>query len=202
MKSLAKQDKPALSLRERKKIRTFTTIQQQALRMFQEQGYDATTVEQIAAAAEVSPSTFFRYFRTKEDVVIRDLYDSMIVETFRAQPADLSPIQAARRGIKAVFADLPDEEMASLQIRVELARSVPELRAAMLDELTRSLLLFAGVLAERLGCSPNDIRVRTFSGVLMGVSLAALVAMLEDPSTDVIAQFDAGLGFIEDGLKF
>ncbi|MDR4215793.1 helix-turn-helix transcriptional regulator, partial [Bacillus paralicheniformis] len=67
-------DQPATGLRERKKTRTKTTIQQHALRLFKEQGYQATTVEQVAAAAEVAPSTVFRYFPTKEDLAVLDDY--------------------------------------------------------------------------------------------------------------------------------
>jgi AcrR family transcriptional regulator len=189
-----------LGLRERKKIKTFTAIQQHALRLFREQGYEATTIEQIAAAAEVSPSTFFRYFPAKEDLVIRDIYDSQILEAFRAQPAECSPIQAARRAITAVFSSVSEKDIADLWLRVELQRDVPELRAAMLDEMTRSLQVFADGLAERLGCSRDDLRVRTFAGVLMGVALTVMVSMFENPHADFFAEFDASLAFVEAGM--
>src|SRR5713101_2607092 len=101
-----KDDRPALGLRERKKAKTRAAIQQYALRLFREQGYAATTVEQIAAAVEVSPSTFFRYFPTKEDVVLYDAFDPLLIAAFEAQPADLSPIQALRGAMRAVFAEL------------------------------------------------------------------------------------------------
>src|SRR5262252_2552636 len=67
-------------LRERKKQKTRWAIQEHALRLIAEQGYDATTVDQIAAAAEISPSTFFRYFPTKEDLIIEDEYDAVLEE--------------------------------------------------------------------------------------------------------------------------
>src|ERR1700751_6204579 len=84
------------SLRERKKARTRASLREHALRLFREQGYQATTVEQIAAAAEVSPSTFFRYIPTKEDLVLQDDMDVRMVEAFARQPADLTPIAAVR----------------------------------------------------------------------------------------------------------
>jgi hypothetical protein len=86
-------------LRERKKARTRTAIQRHALRLFGEQGYQATTVEQVAAAAEVSMSTVFRYFPTKEDLLVLDGYHSLatsVAEAFRRQPADLGPVGALR----------------------------------------------------------------------------------------------------------
>jgi len=88
--------KPKAGLRERKKPMTRAEIQRQALRLFRERGYEATTVAQIAEAPEVSESTFFRYFPTKEDVVLWDELDPPIFEAFSTQPAELGPIRALR----------------------------------------------------------------------------------------------------------
>ena len=94
-------------LRERKKEKMRAAIQRQALRLFREQGYDATTVSQIANAAEVSESSFFRYFPTKEDLVRWDEFDPLIVEAIKAQPAsgETYPGAACRpqRGSYAAF---------------------------------------------------------------------------------------------------
>ena len=74
---MAAVEQQQLGLRERKKRRTRETIVAVATRLFVEQGYDATTTSQIAEAAEVSPSTFFKYFPTKADVVF-SLFDAVI----------------------------------------------------------------------------------------------------------------------------
>ena len=87
----------AAGLRERKKAKTRAAIREHALRLFRERGYSATTVEQIAAAAEVSPATFFRYFPTKEDVVLWDEYDALIWEMLDQRPGDESPLQATAK---------------------------------------------------------------------------------------------------------
>src|SRR5262249_28892086 len=98
------------SLRERKKARTRDSIREHALRLFRDQGYQTTTVEQIAAAAEVSPSTFFRYFPTKEDVVLQDDMDIRLVEAFARQPGDLAPLPAVRAAVREAWASFTDTE--------------------------------------------------------------------------------------------
>lgn len=188
-------------LRERKKLRTRLAIQEHALRLFREQGYHETTVEQIADAAEVSPSTFFRYFPAKEDVVLFDALDPVLIESFRRQPAHLSPIQALREAFHEIFGALSAEMIDEQRQRGVLALNVPELQAAWIAELIRTARMMADMLAERIGRAPNDPRVRMYTGALMGVILAAMAPMLVDPEADYIADMDAALDFLEGGLE-
>src|SRR5689334_8446368 len=111
---------PRPGLRERKKARTRAAIREHALRLFREQGYDATTVEQIAEAAEVSPSTFFRYFPTKEDVVLQDDMELLWMDGFLAQPADMGPIAALRAAVRAAFDGMGPEELAQLRETMDM----------------------------------------------------------------------------------
>ena len=94
-----------VGLRERKRQRTLSEIQRVALDLFQRQGYEATTIEQIAEEAEVSPSTVYRYFPTKEDLVLNDEYDPVILAAIAAGPPDESPVAAMRRALIATLVD-------------------------------------------------------------------------------------------------
>src|ERR1700724_239042 len=151
MGMLQEDDRPVLGLRERKKAKTRASIQEHALRLFHKQGYEETTVEQIAEAAEVSPSTFFRYFPAKEDVVLLDEYDALIVEAFRAQPPELTPLQAIRNALGEVMGKLTPQEREEENERLQLSREVPELRAERLDELIGTMRMFAAIVGERGG---------------------------------------------------
>jgi AcrR family transcriptional regulator len=199
--SLPRADGLPAGLRERKKLRTRLAIQEHALRLFREQGYRETTVEEIAEAAEVSPSTFFRYFRTKEDVVLFDALDPVMIESFRRQPAELSPIGALRAAFHEIFGGLPAEMIDEQRQRGLLAVNVPELQAAWIAEIIRTSRMMADMLAERIGRSPADARVRMYSGALMGTILAAMVPMLVDADADYVADMDAALDFLEGGLE-
>lgn len=157
-------------LRERKKQKTRWAIQEHALRLFVEQGYEATTVEQIAEAAEVSPSTFFRYFKTKEDVVSEDRYDELVVQAIEAAPAGLGPLATMRHALKVSMGDLRHGENEQILTRMRLVLSVPALRGRMMSGLFQSTDVFSPPLARRLGREPDDFDVRAFVTACMSAA--------------------------------
>ena len=138
-------------LRERKKAKTRATIREHALRLFRDQGYGATTVEQIAEAAEVSPATFYRYFPTKEDVVLQDDLDVLALGELEALPPGLSPLAAVREATARSVARFTAEERERFRVTTALTMAVPEIRARALDEFARTLDVFATALAKRTG---------------------------------------------------
>jgi AcrR family transcriptional regulator len=188
-----------LGLRERKKAKTRAAIRDHALRLIREQGYDATTVEQIADAAEVSPSTFFRYFPTKEDVVLQDDLDLLWMDAFRAQPPEMGPITAMRTALREGFAAMSDADMAVLRQTMDLA-AIPAVRARMLDEFARTNQLLAVAIAERTGREADDFAVQTAAGAVLGVAMAA---WFTTPHDDILAfadKYERGLALLEAGL--
>jgi AcrR family transcriptional regulator len=189
-----------VGLRERKKARTRAAIREHALRLIREQGYNATTVEQIAEAAEVSPSTFFRYFPTKEDVVLQDDMDVIGMQNFEAQPPELSPIAAYRAATIQTFQSLTPEELERFRETTALTLTVPEVRARALDELARSVDVMAAAFARRTGHAPDDFVVRNVAGALIGVVLAATLPWADQPTSDMLERIDAALRHLEAGL--
>ena len=166
-------DNHALGLRERKKIKTREAIRREAFRLFDANGYAATTVEQIADAAEVSPSTFFRYFPSKESLLLADDLDPLVLAAFEAQPPDLSPTEAIRRAYKDVLAHLSEEQLEFENTRQRLMFSIPELKAAMYDEYYRTVNVMAELIGRRIDRPADDFEVRVFVGALTGAMMAA-----------------------------
>jgi AcrR family transcriptional regulator len=195
-------DRPG-GLRERKKARTRASIREHALGLFREQGYTATTVEQIAEAAEVSPATFYRYFPTKEDVVLQDDIDVITFEALEAQPPGLSPIAAMRAATAEALTRFTAEDRARFRETSALTLQVPEIRARALDEFARTLDLATVALAKRTGREPDDFAVRTMAGAVFGVILSATLPTLgtgHGDIDDLFAMIDAGLAHLEAGL--
>jgi AcrR family transcriptional regulator len=191
------------SLRERKKARTRASIREHALRLFRAQGYQATTVEQIAAAADVSPSTFFRYFPTKEDVILRDDFGDRMFEAFERQPSSLRPIPALRAAIREAIATFTPEEWAEFQEMSAFGLTIPEVRARIMDELTRGIEQATDAVGKRLGRSPDDLAVRVFAGAVFGVMMAAMGPEAYSEGTidaQVFDRVDEALALLESGL--
>ena len=190
-------------LRERKKARTRASIREHALRLFREQGYAATRVEQIAEAAEVSPATFYRYFPTKEDVVLQDDLDVLTLDALEAQPPGLSPLAAVRGAVASARAGFTDEERERFRQTTELTMAVPEIRARALDEFARTIDGTAAVLARRSGRDPDSVAVRALAGAIFGVIMASTLPVLDRDRIDldaIFASIDAGLAQLEAGF--
>lgn len=188
-------------LREQKILKAKAAIQECALLLFAKQGYVSTTVEQIAEVSEVSPSTFFRYFQTKEMVVMYDSLDDVIVEAFRTQPKNVPIIKALRNAISDVFRNLPKDKMQLEAQRAALIRTIPELQPYMYQEMVRNIDLFAEIIAERTGRKPDDLAVRNVAGATIGVGMAALLQAYKRPKEiDSITAFDDALAELEKGL--
>jgi AcrR family transcriptional regulator len=202
------------SLRERKKARTRASLREHALRLFREQGYTATTVEQIAAAAEVSPSTFFRYFPTKEDVVLQDDMDIRMVAAFAGQPAGLTPVAALRAAVVQAWESFTPQEWAQIRQGAKLSVRVPEIRARAMNEFARTINAVAAALAARVGRDPDDVRVRALAGAVVGVMMSVFLPTQMEAATDEeaeamaadwlgpgsVARIDEALSLLEAGL--
>ena len=161
----------AQGLRERKKLKTREAIQREAMRLFQKQGYEETTVEQIAAAVEVSPSTFFNYFRSKEEVVLYDAYDPMIGALFASRPAE-EVLSATVRSVLELMAGTFERDSAIILARARLILGTPELRGRLWAEIERAQRFLGAILAERTGRAHDDFEFRV-------VTLALVAAMMQ-----------------------
>ena len=191
---------PRPGLRERKKVRTRSEIQHAALQLFRRKGYENTTISEIADAAEVSTSTFFRYFGSKEALVFQDDFDELLIEAFKRQPRDLTPVQAIRSAIREGFAGITPEEAADAVERVDLVMNVPELRAAVAGELINSIDRVAELCAARMRRKPADIRVRALAGAVVGSMLSAFLGAGR-PDAGFVAAIDRALAELESGFS-
>ncbi|MEV0145636.1 MULTISPECIES: TetR family transcriptional regulator [unclassified Nonomuraea] len=186
-------------LRERKKARTREAILREAFRLFRERGYHATTTEQIAEAAEVSPATFFRYFPAKEDLVTLDRFPPL-VEALAAQPPG-APVTVLRGAFRTAFASLTAEEIAAGHAREVFAATVPELVAANLRKASGFLREVGELLADRTGHDADDPRLRNAMGAVFGVVTLVWLQWARDPSLDGPAELDEALAHLESGLR-
>ena len=160
---------PEPDWRQRKKNATRERIRASALRLFGEQGYDATTVEQIAAAAGVSHMTFFRYFPTKEDVALSDSYDPLLAGLIGQTPAGWPLTERIRAVLLQGLRQLNDADRDILLAQNKLIVSTPALR----ERLWASQMDTQQLILQALGTSQDNPRPSFQDRVTIAACLAA-----------------------------
>jgi len=132
--------------------------------------------------------------------VLQDDYDPLIIAAYQRQPPELAPVPAMRAAFAAVFAGMTPGQKTEQRDRVALILAVPRLRAAMLNQFFQLMEFLAGAMAERAGLPPDDYKVRSVAGAIVGAAMAVLPAMNDDPGADLAELTDTALMHLESGL--
>jgi AcrR family transcriptional regulator len=189
-------------LRERRRIRTRLEIQTEAFRLFASNGYRETTVEEIAEAAAISPRTFFRYFPTKDDVVLWDEYDPLIPELVEARPIGEPWAATARAIMRETLSGIYRRDREQLLTKVRLFSSVPELRARFLESQASGGESFASLLTQRPGHAGDDLKARVIASAFGAAATTALDRWQQgDGRGDLLAIFDQVTDALIDGFS-
>ncbi|MFF4693622.1 TetR family transcriptional regulator [Streptomyces sp. NPDC001307] len=192
-----------LGLRERKKQKTRERIRREAYRLFAEHGYEATTVDQIADAAEISSSTFFRYFPTKEDVVIQDEYDPALADAIRSRPAGEPIVDAILSSLKGSLGAMLQQDREDLLLRTRITFNDPAIRARNMAEQERSERAMAEVIAERTGRNAADLEIKCAAAAIIAVFTTLVRHWVEgDGKENLAALYERHLPLVSRGLDF
>ncbi|MET8508858.1 TetR family transcriptional regulator [Streptomyces sp. NPDC004787] len=189
------------SLRERKKQKTRAAIRRATYRIAAEQGWEAATTEAIAAAAEVSPSTVARYFPVREDILLTDDQDELLIARLRARPAGEDPLDSLRAVVLDAVSAALDAEPEATRLRARLMVEIPAVRARLTETTARTGRLLSGALAERTGRSPGDLEVRVFTAAVLGALREATAHWAEHGrGDDLVSLLDRTVDTLKAGL--
>jgi len=191
------------STRERRLRKRRDEVALAAIRLFDQRGFDAVTVDEIAEAADIAPRTFFRYFATKEDVFFTDRTERLAAlrDTIAARPTDEPILASVRHAILAIADQYGiDSEQKLLSARV--LADTPSLRAATIVRQTEWEQAVAEMVGDRLGVDPaDDLRPH----VVASTTLAALRSAMDmwvagDGRADLMALANQALDLLDGGL--
>lgn len=177
---------PVLGLRERKKRRTRATLIDAAVGLCERQGFDGTTVDQIAAVAEVSPRTFSRYFATKDAIalaLIDEVVENAAMELSR-QPLELSHMEALRRAYVAMARNtqLASTGALSAERLLQILRIVMSSAALRQAAVEYRASAVDAALAERMGTTLDDRRVKLLAAVWGALLMTAMRELAQSAS--------------------
>ncbi len=168
-------------LRERKKDQTRRTLQRVALTLFASRGYDQVTVQEIAAQAEVSPRTVFRYFPRKDDLVLWD-DKSDIVDAIDALPTGTQPLAAMRLLMGTLMPAQFAQDRELIESRFRVIAEHPDLWARLNDVHRSFAEELAPTFARLAGVAPNDFALRVFLQVTSSVFEVAMQEWMQNPA--------------------
>jgi len=191
-------------MRERKKGETRARLQEVALNLFEKNGYAGTTVEQIARGADVSFRTFFRYFPSKEDLVLFDAYDSPLASAIMTSPKTVGAIQAIRDAVIETYGKLSPVQRSLAQVRHELIMKEPELRMRYLARTMEEMTIIERAIADRSGSRTDDMAIQTMAGAIIGVSISILFGTIRSREfrlSAYLTSLDKGLMQLEKRWK-
>jgi AcrR family transcriptional regulator len=165
----------ASGLRERKKARTREAIIDAALELFGRKGFDATTIEDIAAAADVSPRTFFRYFDSKVDLVMahNEAHGDKVAPLVVARPASEGPVEALRQVMRQMLLELLADPSVVREFQVMMG--APTLRKLAREHFYEEEAELVSAFAARLGTDDADLT----ANVMAGAAASAIWAVID-----------------------
>ena len=190
-------------LRERRKKLTAAELEAAALRLFGERGFDSVTVDDIAAEADVSRRTFFRYFASKEDVLLADHFVQLarLRDAMAARPGDEPILTALRNAILSMTGDFEERKEAVI-LRGRIMRETPSLQARSQVHQKAWEDAMQEMVADRLGVDPAvDLRPGVVSATTLAAMRVAFTNWLTAGATgDVIAMTAEALDLLDGGL--
>jgi AcrR family transcriptional regulator len=196
-------------LRERKKLRTREALMDAAVQLFNTKGFEATTVEEIADAVEVSSRTFFRYFGSKDDVIasIQGEQFAELHDEFERRPAGEPVMTAVRRACSIVLRrhDVASGlESARFTCVAQLAQESPAAFAHGLELCGEHTERFTEQIAARMGVDPRtDLRPQLVSAATMAALQVAARAWNDDESAVSASELaDRALALLESGINY
>lgn len=190
-----------LGLRERKKAQTRETIVRCAMDLFAERGFDATTIADIAEAADIAPRTFFSYFPSKEDVVFHD-FERMFADfqtRVRERAHGVTAFETMREWIVDLITETEDDPLG--EQRRCIITDTPSLDAHERANLSRLQEVLTEAVAVDLEIPPDTLRARMVSAAAVA-ALDSLRELKDDESgpEQAIAVMDEVLVFLQGGL--
>ena len=206
--TLASLDPPA-GLRERKKQRTRDALVQAAFGLFRRKGFDATTIDEIAEAVELSPRTFFRYFESKEDVALGllDQQFATLYAAFAARPAHEPVLTALRHAlvgtVRAGEGGTGGFDADRFSCMQQMMRDSPAVHARSVELCTARLTELATRVAERMGVDSTDPRPTLVAAVATTAVQTAMVAWrVLEPDRPASELAERAFRLLEKGVNY